>query len=171
MKPSSQTRLVQSLLSHCGVIADQRVILEGFYAKQDYPEHLRRIRFTGRTIAKRPIFLTNNTSLPATTVAALYKNRWQVELFFKWIKQRLRIKHLMGSRENIVKTQIWCAGCTYVLVVIIKKEFQVQASLYTCLQILSECLFEKLGFSCALQPESYIMKNHENLNQLNLFIF
>ena len=122
-----------------GVIADQRVMLEGFYAKQDYPEHLRRIRFTDPTTAKRLIFLTNNTSLPATTVAALYKNRWQVELFFKWIKQHLRIKHFVGNSENAVKTQIWSAVCTYVLIAIIKKELQLKASLYTCLQILSVC--------------------------------
>lgn len=146
-------------------------MLEGFYAKQDYPEHLRRIRFTDPTTAKRLIFLTNNTSLPATTVAALYKNRWQVELFFKWIKQHLRIKHFVGNSENAVKTQIWSAVCTYVLIAIIKKELQLKASLYTCLQILSVCLFEKIELSCALQPDHYTMKTHENPNQLNLFTF
>ena len=103
-----------------GVIADQRVTLEGFYAIQDYPEHIRRIRFADPTTGQTLIFLTNNTSLPATTIAALYKNRWQVELFFKWIKQHLRIKHFFGTSENAVKTQIWSAVCTYVLIAIIK---------------------------------------------------
>ena len=152
-----------------GVIADQRVMLEGFYASQDYPEHIRRIRFTDPSSEKSLIFLTNNTSLPATTVAALYKNRWQVELFFKWIKQHLRIKHFFGTSENAVKTQIWSAVCTYVLIAIIKKELQLNASLYTCLQILSVCIFEKTELSCALQPNDYTMKIQDNPNQLILF--
>ena len=152
-----------------GVIADQRVTLEGFYASQDYPEHIRRIRFTDPSSEKTLIFLTNNTSLPATTIAALYKNRWQVELFFKWIKQHLRIKHFFGTSENAVKTQIWSAVCTYVLIAIIKKELQLNASLYTCLQILSVCIFEKTELSCALQPNDYTMKIQDNPNQLILF--
>jgi hypothetical protein len=152
-----------------GVIADQRVTLEGFYASQDYPEHIRRIRFTDPTTDQTLIFLTNNTSLPATTIAALYKNRWQVELFFKWIKQHLRIKHFFGTSENAVKTQIWSAVCTYVLIAIIKKELQLNASLYTCLQILSVCIFEKTELSCALQPNDYTMKIQDNPNQLILF--
>ena len=147
-----------------GVIADQRVMLEGFYASQDYPEHIRRIRFTDPSSEKTLIFLTNNTSLPATTIAALYKNRWQVELFFKWIKQHLRIKHFFGTSENAVKTQIWSAVCTYVLIAIIKKELQLNASLYTCLQILSVCIFEKTELSCALQPNDYTVA-------LEIFIF
>ena len=152
-----------------GVIADQRVALEGFYAIQDYPEHIRRIRFADPTTGQTLIFLTNNTSLPATTIAALYKNRWQVELFFKWIKQHLRIKHFFGTSENAVKTQIWSAVCTYVLIAIIKKELQLNASLYTCLQILSVCIFEKTELSCALQPNDYTMKIQDNPNQLILF--
>jgi transposase len=152
-----------------GVIADQRVMLEGFYAIQDYPEHMRRIRFNDPITGQTLIFLTNNTSLPATTIAALYKNRWQVELFFKWIKQHLRIKHFLGTSENAVKTQIWSAVCTYVLIAIIKKELQLNASLYTCLQILSVCIFEKTELSCALQPNDYTMKIQENPNQLILF--
>jgi transposase len=152
-----------------GVIADQRVMLEGFYAIQDYPEHMRRIRFNDPTTGQTLIFLTNNTSLPATTIAALYKNRWQVELFFKWIKQHLRIKHFFGTSENAVKTQIWSAVCTYVLIAIIKKELQLNASLYTCLQILSVCIFEKTELSCALQPNDYTMKIQDNPNQLILF--
>jgi hypothetical protein len=153
-----------------GVIADQRVTLEGFYASQDYPEHIRRIRFADPTTGQTLIFLTNNTSLPATTIAALYKNRWQVELFFKWIKQHLRIKHFFGTSENAVKTQIWSAVCTYVLIAIIKKELQLNASLYTCLQILSVCIFEKTELSCALQPNDYTMKIQDNPNQLILFL-
>ena len=152
-----------------GVIADQRVMLEGFYAIQDYPEHMRRIRFNEPTTGQTLIFLTNNTSLPATTIAALYKNRWQVELFFKWIKQHLRIKHFLGTSENAVKTQIWCAVCTYVLIAIIKKELQLKPSLYTCLQILSVCIFEKNELSCALQPNAYTIKIQDNPNQLILF--
>ena len=152
-----------------GVIADQRVMLEGFYAIQDYPEHMRRIRFNEPTTGQTLIFLTNNTSLPATTIAALYKNRWQVELFFKWIKQHLRIKHFLGTSENAVKTQIWCAVCTYVLIAIIKKELQLKPSLYTCLQILSVCIFEKNEPSCALQSNAYTMKIQDNPNQLILF--
>jgi hypothetical protein len=152
-----------------GVIADQRVTLEGFYAIQDYPEHIRRIRFADPTTGQTLIFLTNNTSLPATTIAALYKNRWQVELFFKWIKQHLRIKHFFGTSENAVKTQIWSAVCTYVLIAIIKKELQLNASLYTCLQILSVCIFEKTELSCALQPNDYTMKIQDNPNQLIFF--
>ena len=152
-----------------GVIADQRVTLEGFYASQDYPEHIRRIRFADPATGQTLIFLTNNTSLPATTIATLYKNRWQVELFFKWIKQHLRIKHFFGTSENAVKTQIWSAVCTYVLIAIIKKELQLNASLYTCLQILSVCIFEKTELSCALQPNDYTMKIQDNPNQLILF--
>ena len=151
-----------------GVIADQRVMLEGFYASQDYPEHIRRIRFADPAIGQTLIFLTNSTSLPTTTIAALYKNRWQVELFFKWIKQHLRIKHFFGTSENAVKTQIWSAVCTYVLIAIIKKEPQLNASLYTCLQILSVCIFEKTDLSCALQPNDYTTKIQDHPNQLIL---
>ena len=99
------------------------------------------------------MFLTNNTTLPALTIAALHKSRWQVELFFKWIKQHLRIKRFLGTSENAVKTQIWCAVSTYVLIAIVKKELHLEASLYTCLQILSVSIFEKTEVSCALQPD------------------
>jgi hypothetical protein len=136
-----------------GVICDQRVMLNGFYSAKNYPEHLRRIRFKDPESGKTLVFLTNNTSLPALTIAALYKSRWQVELFFKWIKQHLRIKRFLGTSENAVKTQIWCAVATYVLIAIVKKELQLDASLYTCLQILSVSVFEKTEVSCALQPD------------------
>ena len=105
-----------------GIICDQRIALHGFYVAQDYPEQLRRIRFKDPESGKTLVFLTNNTALPALTIAAqLYKCRWQVELFFKWIKRHLRIKRFIGNSENAVKTQIWCAIATYVLIAIVKK--------------------------------------------------
>ena len=136
-----------------GVISDQQVMLNGFYSARKYPEHLRRVRFKDAESGKTLVFLTNNSALPALTIAALYKSRWQVELFFKWIKQHLRIKHFLGNTENAVKTQVWCAVATYVLIAIVKKELQLDASLYTCLQILSVSVFEKNQLSCALQAD------------------
>ena len=136
-----------------GIVCDQTIAMNGFYVSQDYPEHLRRIRFRDPETGKTLIFLTNNTVLPALTIAALYKQRWQVELFFKWIKQHLRIKKFLGTSENAVKTQIWCAVSTYVLIAIVKKELQLNASLYTLLQILSVSVFEKSQLLCALQPD------------------
>ena len=117
------------------------------------------------------VFLANNTALPALTIAALYKNRWQVELFFKWIKQHLRIKKFLGTSENAVKTQIWCAVCTYVLIAIVKKKLHLDASLYTLLQILSVWVFEKTQLSCALQPGLVFQEMPLDANQLNLFNF
>ena len=128
-------------------------MLHGFYAAKDYPEHLRRIRFKDPASGKTLVFLTNNTRLSAATIAALYKSRWQIELFFKWIKQHLRIQRFLGTTENAVKTQIWCAVATYVLIAIIKHELHLEASLYTCLQILSVSVFEIIDMSCALQPD------------------
>jgi hypothetical protein len=154
-----------------GVICDQRVTLNGFYAAKDYPDHLRRIRFKDPESGKTLVFLTNNTTLPALTIAALYKSRWQVELFFKWIKQHLRIKRFLGTSENAVKTQVWCAVATYVLIAIVKKELQLDASLYTCLQILSVSVFEKTEISCALQPDRSRAELPLSLNQLILFNF
>ena len=152
-----------------GVICDQTITMNGFYTAQDYPEHLRRIRFRDPETGKTLIFLTNNTALPALTIAALYKQRWQVELFFKWIKQHLRIKKFLGTSENAVKTQIWCAVSTYVLIAIIKKELQLNASLYTLLQILSVSIFEKSQLLCALQPDEEHIDTSSEANQLNLF--
>ena len=154
-----------------GLICDQRVILNGFYSAKNYPEHLRRIRFKDPESGKTLVFLTNNTMLPALTIAALYKSRWQVELFFKWIKQHLRIKRFLGNSENAVKTQIWCAVATYVLIAIVKKELRLDASLYTCLQILSVSVFEKTEVLCALQPDRSKPAPHRNSNQLILFGF
>lgn len=138
-----------------GVVADQTIALDGFYTKMDYPQHLRRITFVDPETGKRLVFLTNNFVLPATTIAALYKKRWQVELFFKWIKQNLRIKHFYGTSENAVKTQIWIAVCVYVLAAIIKKVLGLEISLYTFLQILSVRSFEKTPVSQAFFASAY----------------
>ena len=154
-----------------GIICDQRIVLDGFYISQDYPEQLRRIRFKDPETGKTLVFLTNNTALPALTIAALYKSRWQVELFFKWIKQHLRIKRFIGNSENAVKTQIWCAVATYVLIAIVKKELQIDASLYTLLQILSVSVFEKNQLRQALQGTTYIPEQCGAANQLNLLNF
>jgi len=154
-----------------GVICDQAIAMNGFYVSKDYPEHLRRIRFKDPESGKTLVFLTNNTALPALTIATLYKNRWQVELFFKWIKQHLRIKKFLGTSENAVKTQIWCAVCTYVLIAIVKKKLHLDASLYTCLQILSVSVFEKTQLSWALQPDLGALEMPMDANQLNLFNF
>ena len=154
-----------------GVMCDQRIALNGFYVAKNYPEHLRRIRFKDPQSGKTLVFLTNNTTLPPLMIAALYKNRWQVELFFKWIKQHLRIKRFLGTSENAVKTQIWCAVSTYVLIAIIRKELHLDASLYTLLQILSVSVFEKTQLSCALQPDTTRTILPPTTNQLMLFDF
>ena len=154
-----------------GIVCDQRVRLNGFYAGKHYPEHLRRIRYrepeTGRTL----VFLTNNTALDATTICALYKCRWQVELFFKWIKQHLRIKRFLGTSENAVKTQIWAAISTYVLIAIVKKELGIEASLYTFLQILSVSIFEKTPILCALGESLDTTEDGTSAKQMILFDF
>lgn len=152
-----------------GVICDQRIMLNGFYTSKYYPEHLRRIRFKDPETGKTLVFLTNNTTLPALTIAALYKSRWQVELFFKWIKQHLRIKKFLGTSENAVKTQIWCAVSIYVLIAIIKKELQLKASLYTLLQILSVSVFEKIPLNKAFLDAGDRTEQDTDDNQLNLF--
>jgi len=154
-----------------GIICDQRIRLNGFYIAQDYPEQLRRIRFKDPESGKTLVFLTNNTALPALTIAALYKSRWQVELFFKWIKQHLRIKRFIGNSENAVKTQIWCAVATYVLIAIVKKELQLDASLYSLLQILSVSVFEKTPLDQALSGGDQLAEQTTFANQLNLFDF
>ena len=154
-----------------GVVCDQTMALNGRKSARNYPEHLRRVRFKDRETGKTLIFLTNNTTLPAPVIAQLYKNRWQVELFFKWIKQHLRIKKFLGTSENAVKTQVWCAIATYVLIAIVKKELQLESSLYTCLQILSVSVFEKTHISCALQPDDLQNQPTPTSNQLILFGF
>ena len=151
-----------------GIMADQSVALDGFYTSQDYPEHLRRVSFSDPVTNKRLVFLTNNFELPAETIAALYKKRWQVELFFKWIKQNLRIKHFYGISENAVKAQIWIAVSVYVLASIIKKELSLEISLYTFLQILSVRPFEKTRISSAFHDIDDNTAMQTSSNQLNL---
>jgi hypothetical protein len=152
-----------------GLRCDQTVVLTGFYSAQHYPDKLRRIKFHDPQTDKTLIFLTNNFSLPAITIAELYKCRWQVELFFKWIKQHLRIKSFFGTSENAVKTQIWIAVSVYVLVAIIKKRHKCEASLYTILQILSLTLFERTSLNQLLTNCEADMNNTISSNQLNLF--
>lgn len=152
-----------------GLICDQTIVLNGFYSAQRYPTSLRRIRFKDPNTGKTLVFLTNNTRLPALTICALYKSRWQVELFFKWIKQHLRIKQFYGTSENAVKAQIWSAVCVYVLIAIVKKELQLDASLYTLLQISSVTLFEKISINHAFANSEYTMDDTPISNQLNLF--
>ncbi len=154
-----------------GVICDQIIVLTGVCAEKDYPERLRRIHYKDPESDKRLIFITNNMTLPALTIAHLYKCRWQVELFFKWIKQHLRIKRFMGTSENAVKSQIWCAIATYVLIAIIKKQLNLEASLYTFLQILSVSIFEKTLITQALQRDDVFLAQQEGVNQLSLFDF
>ena len=153
-----------------GIICDQTIALAGVQTSRHYPEHLRRIRFKDPETGKTLVFLTNQRTLPAATICALYKSRWQVELFFKWIKQHLRIKKFYGTSENAVKTQIWIAVSVYVLVAIVKKRLQLDASLYTLLQILSLTLFEKMPILQALsQAEPQIDQDLKD-NQLKLFM-
>ena len=151
-----------------GIICDQTVALSGFYTKQHYPFHLRRVRFKDAATGKTLIFLTNLFGPPAATICALYKARWQVELFFKWIKQHLRIKQFYGTSENAVKTQIWVAVSVYVLVAIIKKRLGLDASLYTLLQIFSVTLFEKIPLNKELLDTKYKPVDCVHHNQLNL---
>jgi hypothetical protein len=152
-----------------GLICDQTIRLTGFYPSKDYPDHLRRIRYRDPETGKRLTFLTNNFNLPALTVADLYRCRWQVELFFKWIKQHLRIKSFYGTSLNAVKTQIWIAICVYVLVAILKKRLKVDRDLYTILQILSITLFEKMPILQALTSSAYTFQEGPDPNQLLLF--
>ena len=152
-----------------GIRCDQIVVLTGFYAKKDYPEKLRRVKFIDPDNGKRLVFLTNQFFFPAETIAALYKCRWQVELFFKWIKQHLRIKAFYGTSENAVKTQIWIAISVYVLVAIIKKRLKTDLSLYTILQIFSITLFEKMPILQAFTDDAYKSKITSGHIQLNLF--
>jgi transposase len=152
-----------------GLICDQTILLSGFYATKDYPEKLRRIRYVDQETGKTLVFLTNCFLLEAMEIARLYKCRWQVELFFKWIKQHLRIKAFFGTSENAVKTQIWIAVSVYVLVAIIKKQLKLELSLYTILQILSVTLFEKVSILQVLMETDCKIETDGLHNQLNLF--
>ena len=152
-----------------GIRCDQVVVPIVFYSKKAYPEKLRRVKFFDAEQERRLTFITNQFTLPAFTIAELYRCRWQVELFFKWIKQHLRIKSFYGTSENAVKTQIWIAISVYVLVAIIKKRLRFDLSLYTILQILSITLFEKMPILQALTATDYKNTIAENSNQLKLF--
>ena len=152
-----------------GLICDQTIALTGFYTAKHYPEKLRRIRYFDSENKKYLTFLTNNFTLPAITIAQLYKCRWQIELFFKWIKQHLRIKAFYGTSENAIKTQIWIAISVYVLVAIIKKQLVIKLSLYTILQILSINILEKVYIFQALTETKYQEQNNDSCNQLLLF--
>jgi hypothetical protein len=152
-----------------GLRSDHTVVLNGIKTATLYPEPLRRVAFYDTEHKRRLVFLTNNFALPALTIAGLYKSRWQIELFFKWIKQHLRIKAFFGTSENAVKTQIWIAISVYVLVAIVKKELRVERSLYEILQVLSLTLFEKTPLLQALQAEIHASEQHTDRNQLRLF--
>ena len=154
-----------------GIICDQTIALNGHYSQQRYPDHLRRIRLRDAESAKTLVFLTNQFALPATIICALYKARWHVELFFKWVKQHLRIKRFYGTSENAVKSPIWIAVSVYVLVAIVKKRLNLDTSLYTLLQILSVTLFEKMAICQAVTGSQYKPSNISQCNQLNLFAF
>ena len=171
---AKSTLRVQRRYSHAvdrttGLRCDQTVVLTGFYSHQGFPAPFRRIRFRDPESGKSLDFLTNNFALPALTITALYRCRWQVELFFKWIKQHLRIKAFLGTSENAVKSQIWIAVSVYVLVAIIKKRLNVSASLYEILQILSLTLYEKTPLDQLL---TRVVDEHliaESQDQLSLF--
>ena len=152
-----------------GLVCDQTVTLTGFYSHKGFPTPLRRIRFKDPETGKRLVFLSNNFALPALTITKLYRLRWQIELFFKWIKQHLRIKTFFGTTENAVKTQIWIAVSVYVLVAIVKKRLQLSASLYEILQILSLTMFERMQIDQLLSPHPIVVAEPILGNQLTLF--
>jgi len=152
-----------------GVKSDQTVALTGFYAKKDYPEKLRRVKYYDENKGRSFVFLTNQFTLPAITIAELYRYRWRVEIFFKWIKQHLRIKKFYGTSDNAVKTQIWIAVSTYLLVAIMKKRLKIGLTLYTILQILSITLFEKIPIFQALTEQNYRTQKVTGPIQLKLF--
>jgi hypothetical protein len=164
-----QRRYSHPVEKSTGVKSDQTILLTGPKTSELYPDPIRRISYYSAEIDKRLIFLTNDFSAPACTIAALYRYRWQVELFFKWIKQHLRIKRFFGTSENSVKTQIWIAVSVYVLIAIMKKQLGLKQNLYTILQILSLTLFDKTPISCLFAgvPAEYEMMNSDN--QLLLF--
>lgn len=152
-----------------GLIFDQTLILQGYQSARDYPESLRGVRYKDPETGKRLLFITNNTALPALSICALYKARWQVELFFRWIKQHLRIKAFFGTSENAVKSQIWIAVSVYVLVAIVRKRLRLSLSLYEMLQNLSLTLFEKFELATVLSRSARAPKINETDNQLFLF--
>jgi Transposase DDE domain len=154
-----------------GVIADQTVALDGRRTRQDYPVHLRRVRFRDRATGRTLVFLTNQTTLPALTICDLDKCRWQVELFFKWIKQNLRIKQFYGTSENAVKSQIWIAVSVYVLVAILRKRLKLEASLDTLMPVFSVTVFETVPIASAALGATYGSDLVMDNNQLELFSY
>ena len=166
-----QRRYSKPVDKSTGVRSDHIVILTAIESATAYPDALRRVSYFDADTNKRLKFLTNNFALPALTIAQIYKSRWQVELFFKWIKQHLRIKAFYGTSENAVKTQIWIAVSVYVLVAIVRKRLWLEASLYQILQVLSVTLFEKVPILQALQASDSQGGSHEDSNQLILFDF
>ncbi len=152
-----------------GLRCDQVVKLTGFYQKKNYPETIRRVKFFDAENEKSLVFLTNNFEIPAFTVALLYKNRWKIELFFKWIKQHLKIKSFYGTSLNAVKTQIWISISVYVMIAIIKKTLKTEMSLYKILQILSVSVFEKVSILQLLTKSNYRTEWLHDSNQLMLF--
>ena len=152
-----------------GLKCDQTILLSGFYSSKGYPEKLRRIKFYDTETNNTLVFLTNNFSLPALTITQLYKSRWKVELFFKWIKQHLRIKSFFGTTENAVKTQVWIAVSVYIIVAIIKKRLNLDMNLYTILQILSVTIFEKVPLLQIVTDTEYKINKSAHCNQLKLF--
>ncbi|MCF7883511.1 MAG: IS4 family transposase, partial [Candidatus Cloacimonetes bacterium] len=152
-----------------GLRCDQIVKLTGFYQKKDYPDRLRRIKYFDSENQKTYVFLTNNFHVPATTIAILYRHRWRIELFFKWIKQHLRIKSFYGTSANAVKTQIWICISVYVMIAMIKKSLKIEMDLYKILQILSVSLFEKVPILQLLTKSNYKKNTPSDSNQLILF--
>ena len=165
----AQRRYSRPVDRSTGLICDQTITLTGFYSKADYPDTLRRIRFKDPKTGKRLVFLTNNFTLPALTIAELYRCRWQVELFFKWIKQHLRIKSFFGTSENAVKTQVWIAVSVYVLVAIVRKRLALETSPHETLQILSLTMFETTPLNQLLTLAPPSTDSSDFPNQLNLF--
>jgi hypothetical protein len=165
----AQRRYSHPVDRNTGLICDHTIVLTGFYSRQDFDTPLRRIKFKDPTTGKRLVFLTNNFALPAITITELYRCRCQVELFFKWIKQHLRIKVFFGTSENAVKTQIWIAISVYVLVAIVKKRLNLSASLYEMLQILSLTMFERIPLDQLLNTVISDDIQAFSTNQLNLF--
>jgi hypothetical protein len=169
-KDLSFTRLYSNPVCKAnGILADQIIVPNDPDSKRRYYNKVRRIKYVDHQTHNRLVFLTNNLSLPAETIAELYRSRWNIELFFKWMKQHLRIKSFFGASENAVKTQIWIAVTTYVLVAILKKKLQLHQSLYTILQFLSVTIFQKIPILQALSNDDYNYDADTNTNQLNLF--
>lgn len=161
--------LSQPVDKETGVLCDQTILLQTYYAAKNYPDTLRRVKYHDAETQKTLTFLTNNFALAPLIIAQLYKCRWKVELFFKWIKQHLRIKKFYGTSENAVKTQIWIAISVYVLVAIVKKKLGIEESLYQILQVLSLTIFEKMPVQQAIAGDYDFLSKNEASNQLNLF--